>query len=164
VFERFSERILRTVVWTQREVVWPGCVRLLKLAVVEASETRLHTRALGASCSDSFVWCVAVRARRPGGRPGSEMWRDVESNPVISTKPKRDQLAGTVNYGAIIEGVAGVLKNEEFRLLEKGVRRVGEHVLSGFPAVREVTVRVAKLRVPVARTVSGVSVEVAYRR
>jgi dihydroneopterin aldolase len=73
-------------------------------------------------------------------------------------------LAGTVNYGAIIEGVAGVLKKEEFRLLDTGGRRVGEHVLSGFPAVREVTVRVAKLRVPVARTVSGVSVEVAYRR
>jgi dihydroneopterin aldolase len=72
-------------------------------------------------------------------------------------------LAGTVNYGAIIKGVAGVLKKEEFRLLEPGVRRVGEHVLSGFPAVREVTVRVTKLRMPVARTVSGVSVEATFR-
>ena len=71
-------------------------------------------------------------------------------------------MAGTVNYGAIIEGVAGVLKKEEFRLLETWVRRVGEHVLSGFPAVREVTVRVTELRVPVARTVSGVSVEVTF--
>jgi len=75
-----------------------------------------------------------------------------------------DELAGTVNYGAIIEGVAGVLKKEEFRLLETGVRRVGEHVMSGFPAVREVTVRVTKLRVPVVRTVSGLSVEATFRR
>ena len=75
-----------------------------------------------------------------------------------------DELAGTVNYGAIIEGMDGVLEKKEFRLLETGVRRVGEHVLSGFSAVREVTVRVTKLRVLVARTVSGVSVEAAFRR
>jgi dihydroneopterin aldolase len=31
-----------------------------------------------------------------------------------------DQLAGTVGYGAISEGVAGVLEKEEFRLLETG--------------------------------------------
>jgi dihydroneopterin aldolase len=75
-----------------------------------------------------------------------------------------DELAGTVNYGAIIEGVAWLLEKEEFRLLETGVRRVGEHVLNGFPAVLEVIVRVTKLRVPVARTVSGVSVEATFRR
>jgi 7,8-dihydroneopterin aldolase/epimerase/oxygenase len=74
-----------------------------------------------------------------------------------------DELAGIVNYEAIIEGVAGVLEKEEFGLPEMGVRRVGEHVLSGFPAVREVTVRVTKLRMPVARTVSRVSVEATFR-
>jgi dihydroneopterin aldolase len=75
-----------------------------------------------------------------------------------------DELAGTVNYEAIIENVAGVLEKEEFGLLETGARRVGEHVLSGFPAVREVTALVTKLRVPVSRTVSGVSVEVTFSR
>jgi dihydroneopterin aldolase len=75
-----------------------------------------------------------------------------------------DELAGTVNYGSIVEGVAGVLEKEEFGLLETGARRVGEHVLSGFPAVREVTALVTKLRVPVSRTVSGVSVEVTFSR
>jgi dihydroneopterin aldolase len=75
-----------------------------------------------------------------------------------------DELAGTVNYGSIVEGVAGVLEKEEFGLLETGARRMGEHVLSGFPAVREVPVRVTNLWVPVARTVSGASVEITLRR
>ena len=75
-----------------------------------------------------------------------------------------DDLSGTVDYGAAIEEVAGLLEREEFRLLETGVRMVGEHVLAGFPPVREVTVSVTKLRVPVDREVSGVSVEVTFGR
>lgn len=75
-----------------------------------------------------------------------------------------DDLAGTVDYGALVEGVAGVLEWEEFKLLETGVRRVGEHVLDEFPAVGEVTVSVTKLRVPVARSLSGVSVSATFRR
>ena len=48
--------------------------------------------------------------------------------------------------------------------METGVRMVGEHVLVEFPPVREVTVRVTKLRVPVDREVSGISVEAAFVR
>lgn len=76
----------------------------------------------------------------------------------------RDDLSGTVDYGALIEGVADLLEGEEFKLLETGVRRVGDHVLQGFPAIGEVTVCVTKLRVPVARSVSGASVSATFRR
>ncbi len=58
--------------------------------------------------------------------------------------------------------MAGILEKEEFRLLETVARRVEEHVLSGFPAVREVTVRTTKLGVPITRAVSGVSVEATF--
>ncbi len=75
-----------------------------------------------------------------------------------------DDLCQTVNYSAIVEGVADLLENEEFKLLETGARMVGEHVLDRFPPVREVTVAVTKLRVPVAREVSGVSVEATFGR
>lgn len=76
----------------------------------------------------------------------------------------RDDLSGTVDYGALIEGVADLLEGEEFKLLETGVRRIGDHVLQGFPAIGEVTVCVTKLRVPVARSVSGASVSATFRR
>jgi dihydroneopterin aldolase len=75
-----------------------------------------------------------------------------------------DDLLGTVDYEAVIEGVAGLLEREEFRLLETGARMVGEHILGRFPSIREVTVTVTKLQVPVAREVSGVSVEATFGR
>jgi hypothetical protein len=164
VFERFSERILRTVVWTQREVVGPGCVRLLKLAVVEASGTRLHTRAPGAFCSDSFVWSVAVRARRPGGRPGSEMRRDVESNTVISTKPKRGSVGWDSELRSYHRGRGRGFEEGGVQASRDGGRRAGEHVLRGLLAIREATVLVTKLQVPVARLISKVMVEATFRQ
>ena len=75
-----------------------------------------------------------------------------------------DDLLGTVDYGALIEGVARLLEREEFRLLETGARIVGEHVLDKFPSIRKVTVAVTKLRVPVARAVSEVSVKATFAR
>ena len=75
-----------------------------------------------------------------------------------------DELDETVDYGAVLGDVAELLEREEFRLLETGMRRAGARVLEGFPRIREVTIRVTKLHVPVARTVSGVSVEATFRR
>lgn len=75
-----------------------------------------------------------------------------------------DEVDETVDYGAVLQNVAGLLEREEFKLLETGMRRVGVHVLEGFPEIWEVTVRVTKLNVPVARTVSGVSVEAIFSR
>jgi dihydroneopterin aldolase len=75
-----------------------------------------------------------------------------------------EDLLNTVDYGALIEGVAGLLEREEFRLLETAARMVGEHALGRFPSIREVTVVVTKLRVPISREVSGVSVEITFGR
>ena len=70
---------------------------------------------------------------------------------------------GTVDYGAVLRGVAGLLEREEFKLLETGTRMAGRHVLERFTKIWEVAVRVTKLNVPGARTVSGVSVEAEFR-
>jgi dihydroneopterin aldolase len=75
-----------------------------------------------------------------------------------------DEIEQTIDYGGVLRGVAEVLEREEFKLLETGVRRVGKHVLSGYPEMREINVRVTKLNVPVAQTVSGVSVEATFSR
>ncbi len=75
-----------------------------------------------------------------------------------------DDVSGVVDYGVLLEGVARALERAEFQLLETGARMVGEHVLGRFPAVRQVTVTVTKVRVPVARAVSGVSVEATFVR
>ena len=75
-----------------------------------------------------------------------------------------DDLLNTVDYGALIEGVAALLEREEFRLLETAARMVGEYALSRFPSVWEVTVVLTKLQVPVARQLSVVSVETTLGR
>jgi dihydroneopterin aldolase len=75
-----------------------------------------------------------------------------------------DELSETVDYGAIVEGVADLLEGREFKLLEAGAQMVGGHVMDRFPSVREVTVSVAKLNVPTGREVSEVSVEATFRR
>jgi dihydroneopterin aldolase len=75
-----------------------------------------------------------------------------------------DELSETVDYGTMIEGVAELLQRKEFKLLEAGVRMVGEYVLDRFPPVWEVTVSVTKLNVPIEREVSEVSVEATFRR
>lgn len=75
-----------------------------------------------------------------------------------------DELSETVDYGAIVEGVADLLERREFKLLEAGARMVGGHVMNRFPPVREVTVSVAKLNVPTGREVSEISVEATFCR
>jgi dihydroneopterin aldolase len=75
-----------------------------------------------------------------------------------------DELGKVVDYGAVLRDVTGLLEREEFRLLETGMRMVGWHVLNSFPAIWQVTVRVTKLHVPIARVVSGVSVEATFSR
>ena len=75
-----------------------------------------------------------------------------------------DEIAGVVDYGVLVEEVARILEGEEFKLLETGVRTVGELVLGTFPAVREASVSVTKPGVPVARSLSGVSVSATFRR
>ncbi len=75
-----------------------------------------------------------------------------------------DDLYRTVDYGTVIEEVAKLLEREEFQLLETGAQMVGKHVLGEFPPIRKVTVTITKLRLPIDREVSGVSVEaILYR-
>ena len=77
---------------------------------------------------------------------------------------ERDDLYASVDYGRAVECIAELLEKGGFRLLETGARMVGEHVLGEFPPFREVTLRVTKLRVPVDREVSGISVEAGFVR
>ena len=75
-----------------------------------------------------------------------------------------DELSETVDYGAMIEGVAELLERKEFKLLETGARMAGGYVMDRFPSVRQVTVSVAKQNVPIDREISEVSVETTIGR
>jgi dihydroneopterin aldolase len=75
-----------------------------------------------------------------------------------------DDLAGVVDYGALIEGVARTLEGEEFKLLETAVERVGLYALRTFPGIADLEVAVTKVSVPVARSVGRATVRREFFR
>ena len=72
---------------------------------------------------------------------------------------RSDDLADTLDYGAITESVAKVVTGEHFALLERLAERIADVVLTD-GRVRSVTVSVRKLRppVPVDLATAGVTI------
>ena len=72
---------------------------------------------------------------------------------------RSDDLADTLDYGALVEMVAKVVSGERFQLLERLAERIAEVVL-GDARATSVTVAVRKLRppVPVDMATAGVRI------
>jgi dihydroneopterin aldolase len=70
-----------------------------------------------------------------------------------------DELADTVDYGALCERIDALAGEEQYSLLEKFAARVAEVVLAT-PSVAAVTVNVRKLRPPVAQHLSTSGVRI----
>lgn len=79
-----------------------------------------------------------------------------------------DDLTDTVDYGAVIDTVSETMVGERFQLLERAASRVAEIVLGGAAAggvpVQAVTVKVHKLRPPVASHITSTGVRIHRRR
>lgn len=76
---------------------------------------------------------------------------------------EEDELSETVDYGAVVEKVATVVATESFGLLEALAYRIARVVLEDERALG-VTVKVTKLRPPVAADLSSASVLVHLSR
>ena len=74
-----------------------------------------------------------------------------------------DNIADTVNYLEVYQTVKKQMKQPS-RLLEHVARRVGEAVMSDFPSVEIVNVKVSKLNPPLGGQMESVSVEIEVRR
>lgn len=72
-----------------------------------------------------------------------------------------DDLADTVDYGAVAEAVLKVVEVEHHQLLERLAERIAQTALS-WPTVTAVVVEVRKLRPPVAADLSSAGVRI-YR-
>ena len=70
-----------------------------------------------------------------------------------------DDLADTVDYGALAEAVERVITRERFQLLERLAERIAEEVRSD-ERVEAVTVTVRKLRPPVPVDVASAAVTI----
>jgi dihydroneopterin aldolase len=69
-----------------------------------------------------------------------------------------DDVADTVDYGALLDAAVGALVAARPRLLEAACELVGTAVLTADPRSEAVTVAITKLRPPVAHDVAGVAV------
>jgi len=74
-----------------------------------------------------------------------------------------DDLAATVDYGAVAQRVADLVAGSDFLLLERLATRVAEECLAD-GAVRKVGVRLRKLRPPVPQLVDTTGVRIVRSR
>jgi dihydroneopterin aldolase len=80
------------------------------------------------------------------------------------TAASSDDLADTVDYGAVVEQAAAVVEGRSFQLLEALAAAVAGAVLGCDPRITEVAATVRKVRPPLAVDLASVGVRVVRRR
>jgi dihydroneopterin aldolase len=89
---------------------------------------------------------------------------DVEMALDLRAAGETDDLAATVDYGAVFEVARRVVETTNRDLLESIAEGIAGDVLAGWPAVDEVVVRVRKMRPPIRGRLAWAGVEVRRRR
>jgi FolB domain-containing protein len=95
---------------------------------------------------------------RERSRP-QEVLIDIELSADLSRPGRSDDLGDTIDYDALVNEVAELVRTGERNLLEKLAEEIAS-VLSAKEGVSGVTVQVMKQHVPVLEEVSGISVRV----
>lgn len=88
---------------------------------------------------------------------------DLDVHLDLTDAGSSDDLADTVDYGALCAAVEDIVTNGRFHLLEGLAQRVSEAVMND-PRVEAVTVAVRKLRPPVPQLLDSSGVRVHRRR
>lgn len=88
---------------------------------------------------------------------------DVELFLDLQPAGLEDELAKTVDYGAVFETCRSIVESTSFRLIEAIAAAIAHELLADFP-VAEVTVRVRKPNLPIEGTLAWAGVEIRRRR
>jgi dihydroneopterin aldolase len=84
---------------------------------------------------------------------------DVEIVRDLGPAGRSDDLASTVDYGAVFATCRDVVEGRSFRLIEALAEAIADAILGSYP-VSEVVVRVRKLEPPIKGTLAWAGVEV----
>ncbi len=95
---------------------------------------------------------------------GQQFLFDIGLSLKHSAAPHTDDVADTADYSAVCDCVAGVAVSKPYNLLEKLAVVTADEILSRFPNVDRVKVRVAKVSPPLKHTVSQVAVMIKRTR
>ncbi|MFT4282144.1 dihydroneopterin aldolase [Microbacterium sp.] len=96
-------------------------------------------------------------------RDGQEFVADVVLELSLRPAAASDDVADTVHYGEVAEGVAAVLSGEPADLIETVAERIADGVL-GFSKVDAVTVTVHKPQAPIAVPFGDVAITIRRSR
>ena len=89
---------------------------------------------------------------------------DLVMETEVAAAAAADEVALTVDYGAVAQEVLALGTSRQFRLIETLATRIAEQILASQPRVEAVTVRVKKLQPPIPGVVEYAAVEVSRRR
>ncbi len=89
---------------------------------------------------------------------------DLELHLDLQPAGTRDDLAASVDYGAVFELTQAVVETQSFRLLETLAETISAAAVARFAAVDEVVVRVRKPQVQLGGRLDWAGVEIRRRR
>jgi 7,8-dihydroneopterin aldolase/epimerase/oxygenase len=89
---------------------------------------------------------------------------DLVMETEVAAAAAADEVALTVDYGAVAGEVLALGTSRQFRLIETLAARIAEQILASQPRVEAVTVRVKKLLPPIPGVVEYAAVEITRRR
>lgn len=83
---------------------------------------------------------------------------DLDLSVDLGAAARSDDLADTVDYGAVVDAAAAVVEGAHCALLERLAGCIADDVLALDPRISSITVQVTKLRPPVPRDLATASV------
>ncbi len=95
---------------------------------------------------------------------GQRFTVDVTLSLDLQPAGRADDLAQTVDYGAVYTEVRGVVEGPPFHLIEAVAERIAGRILEGYPRVSTVRVRVGKPGAPVEGVLKTVEIEITRER
>ena len=119
--------------------------------------------------SDRIVLHEMVFRGRHGVSPAEQLndqpfQVDIEMLLNLQPAAVEDDLARTVDYGAVFEVARTVVESTSFRLIEALAEAIAQEVLTAFGLISEVGVRVRKPEVPIDGSLAWAGVEIWRRR
>ena len=91
---------------------------------------------------------------------GQDFYVDLEITLDLSAASKSDDLAETVDYGALADLVVEEITGERVELIERLAGRIADRAKSEFPRIETIAVTVHKPKAPVSAQVADISVTI----
>lgn len=97
-------------------------------------------------------------------RLGQRFAVDLAVSVDLKKAGESDELEHSVNYGELYEVCKEIVEGKPYKLVEAVAEKIAGSVLTGFPLIVEVTVKVIKPDPPIPGHYKSVAVEITRRR